>query len=450
MRMNTLNIALNHLDLRRLPIEVGILLTFASVPLWLRMPYAPGTYAPLYAFGFFITLPMLFTIGSWLIAGLPGLRELRHDPVRLVGVVLLFLLVGWMHLSVSWSFIAEVRDLPNVAQSAAMRWTLVAVWVLVVACVSPPPRVVIAVLVVSAVIHALIGGAQVALQDDIGLSLLGEFTLDPQRSGVSIVESGGVRWLRAYGLQSHPNVLAGFLCFGLLASAVWILSPSHRLRIAGLIAAVVILWCLLLTFSRASWLGFAAGTFALLPFVIRWRPPLMRVVMAAGVFVLVVVLFFVLYSEFLVARVQVGESVEMRSVADRIVFTDFALRAASESPQNTLIGIGVGNFPWRSSYYIAQTDYDLRGANVHQMWLAAFVETGLVGFMLFVSATILALERGVRCAVQGRSLARGALVSGVMALGVIGLFDHYPWTMLQMQVLWWGALMVSAGAATPR
>lgn len=153
--------------------------------------------------------------------------------------------------------------------------------------------------------------------------------------------------------------------------------------------------------------------------------------------------FFVIYQPYIISRAQVGESIEMRSVADRIVFTDFALRAVSESRQNALIGIGAGNFPWRTSYFLVDTDYDLRGNNVHHIWLTMVVENGLVGLILFLSAVILGIENSLRQFKRDHMIERGVLLAMIPALGVIGLFDHYPVTLLHMQLLWWGVLAVA-------
>jgi len=57
---------------------------------------------------------------------------------------------------------------------------------------------------------------QFARQSALGLSALGELAIDPQGQGASVIEAGGRRWLRAYGLTPHPNVLGGYLGMGLL------------------------------------------------------------------------------------------------------------------------------------------------------------------------------------------------------------------------------------------
>ena len=153
-------------------------------------------------------------------------------------------------------------------------------------------------------------------------------------------------------------------------------------------------------------------------------------------------LFIALYTPFLAARIGAGqESVELRSVADRIVFTDFALRPIGE---RTLLGVGIGNFPWRASYYIVETFYDLRGDYVHHVLLAAWAELGTVDLALLLTAVVsgtLATFKLSRAG--GRDPDRIVLLAAFAALAVIGWFDHYPWTILHLQIAWWGSLAAS-------
>ncbi|HWQ99312.1 MAG TPA: hypothetical protein VN397_00500, partial [Candidatus Methylomirabilis sp.] len=69
--------------------------------------------------------------------------------------------------------------------------------------------------VLSLIPHAALGVWQFARQDIIGSTLLGIATQHPWTSGVSVVEHGLYRVLRAYGGFPHPNVFGGWLAVGL-------------------------------------------------------------------------------------------------------------------------------------------------------------------------------------------------------------------------------------------
>lgn len=431
-------------DKRLLPVQVGILAAFALTPVWYRFKGAPGDFEALYSAGFLIFWPMLWTVGWWLAAGLPGFMALRRDKVRRLWALALLLLALWAFLSGAWAFTR--RFAPEVTAGAALPLALAALFAITVACAGPPPRVIASALIAGLAWNAALAGMQAAVQGAVGLNALGEFRLNPAVSGVAVVQAEGVRWLRPYGLLPHPNILAGFLAVALLMTPAWFLSGSRRRQAAGMAVFLFGLWGLLLTFSRGAWLGFAAGAFAGLPLLWRARAAWRRLALVLVLTLAAAGAFAVLYGPFLAARAGVGEeSIEQRSVSDRAVYMDFAYRAIRESP---LTGVGMGNFPWRASYYLQFTPYDLRGQPAHHIFLSAWAELGLIGFALVALALVMGIEAGLT-AVRKNSwnepavhdtLARAAFLGGIVALTVIGLLDHYPWTLLHFQALWWGLL----------
>ncbi len=422
-------------------IHAGILLSFALVPVWYRLPEVPPLLPPLYVSRFALLLPMLWTIACWLLSGLPGWRALRQDRVRRCWALSLLLLVVWGFASQWWAF--QRGPHPDVGATAALQFGIAALFALVVACVPPPRPLLIAVLIVSLLWNSLLGGAQVALQHAVGLQSLGEFPISVDWQGVSVVEADGLRWLRPYGLLPHPNPFAGVLTLGLLACSVWILSRRRWQWIAGTLSGLLGLWVLGLSFSRAAWLGTAAGAAAIL--VLAWRGHLRlsrrRLVISALAFLGCGLLFLTLYRPFLLARSGVGaESIEQRSVSDRLVYLDFAMRAIRENP---VLGVGAGNFPWKASYYLMFTDFDLLGDNVHNIYLSAWAELGIVGLALYLAALASGIWAALRLLWRQPEPARLAFFGGVIALLLIGLADHYPYTLLQFQAALWGLLAAS-------
>jgi O-antigen ligase len=475
-------------------IQAGILATFALIPVWYRFPGRLPLLPPLYVSQFLILLPILWSIAWWLIAGLPGFKALRSDSVRAGWALALLLLALWVLASPLWAFQRTAH--PEVAQSASLQFGIVALFAVVVACAAPPRRVMIGSLVVGVLWNSLVTLGQVANQGSIGLRVLGEFTLGVNQPGIGYLQTGDARWLRPYSLLPHPNMLAGFFAVGLLATLPWLISRQRVLCWAGSLIFTLGLWGFLLTFSRGAWIGFAAGAFAIFPLLLRsqaaaesrefkmnrlatlaaWRFQISpRPLITLAVSLAVAVPFVLTFHPFLAARAGVGgESIELRSVSDRVVFATFAYDSVIERP---IIGVGIGNFPWRTSYFLMGTRYDLRGDNVHHVLLSAWAELGLVGYSLLVIALVLGVEtvlRSLRPAARNEqviqpafhgqmpvlarferayphTLAGGlpasgdqtaaiALFGGFMALTIIGLLDHYPWTILQFQAAWWGLL----------
>jgi O-Antigen ligase len=437
-----------------LPVHLGIIVTFALLPVWYRFPNLPpsfDSFGAFYSLGFLIFWPMLWTIIWWLIAGAPGLKVLWQDKIRLIWAGLLVALTAWAFLSWIWGYTREFR--PEVTIGAAIPFGLSALFAIVLACFRPSARLIVAVLVVSLLWNSLIAGTQVAIQGSIDLGGVG-FKLDPQSSGISVVEADGVRWLRPYGLLPHPNILGGFLAISMLAVLAWVLSDDKRLSWAGTAIFLFGLWVLLLTFSRSAWLGFAAGAFALLPYLLRTRLKIPAVrwhfILTIGLSLIAAGLFVLLYRPFLSARAGLsGESVEARSISDRLVYDTMAFQAILDS---RVLGVGIGNFPWVASYYLSKTTYDLRGQPAHHVLLSAWAELGIIGFALTGGMLIFGVEAALRQlrpspggtdSDHAERLAQAVLLSGVIALMTIGVLDHYPWTLMQFQVAWWGLLALA-------
>ncbi len=457
------------LNWRLLPIHIGILATFALTPLWYRFDNAPGAFEVGYSTGFLVCWPMLWTIFWWLILGLPGFKDLLGDKLRRWWGLIWVSLALWALLSWVWAYTRPFR--PDVALGAGLQFSISVLFVFVIACARPSLRQIIAILTLTLGWNAVLAVAQAGLQHSVGLKFLGEYDLIPSKSGAVIVQIGSYRWVRPYGLMPHPNMLAGILVVGLFAALALALSKRALRWPLGVAVFLVGLWALLLTFSRAAWLGFAAGAFALLPLIgsrLRKSHAGLQFVLTMTTAIMVAGIFFLIYRPFFSARAGLDESVEQRSVSDRAVYNDFAYQAISEFP---ILGVGIGNFPWRASYYLMFTDYDLRGQPVHHVLLSAWAELGIVGLALTIIVMVLGVEMTLHAlkppqaqsivtepagefadsgAATAREtsaeddLLRAVLLAGFIALGIIGLLDHYPWTLIQFQALWWG-LLAAAG-----
>lgn len=430
-------------------IHLLIYITLFLVPVWYRLPDAPRPFTTNYVTGGLTFIPVALTIALWLILGRPGLRELLRDRLRVSWLLLILLFVLWAFVSWHWAYIREVRPdrAVGVINGSAVKLAVIALFIFVVTCTTPPPQMIGGVLVAGMLLYGMIGGLQVANQSEIGL-LCEQFSLNPQQRGVSVIQSGDIRWLRAYGCASHPNIFAGYLVVSLLASGAWIVSKSNVFRWLGTLCFSFGLWVLFLTFSRGAWIGFIAGAFALLPLLIRGRLRLPAARQQAAITLFISALlgtaFILLYQPLLLARAGVGlEDTELRSVNERVVYINVAQVAMARYP---VLGVGAGNFDWFASYYLFyETDLDMRGDYVHHAMLVISTELGTVGALLFILIFVIGIETALRRMDYTRddSGHRAVLLAGVIALGVIGLVEHYPVTMFQFHILWLTLLAVS-------
>lgn len=418
-------------------VQFAILLTFFFVPFWLKKPNAPAPFSATYTTGFVLSWLMIVTIGIWIITGLHGFGQFFQSRWRVLWFINLLLLSGWAFISQEWALGTET-GYAGLASSYALQLIIITGFVWCVACCSPTIKFIVGVLLVSMVLHGSIGIAQTIQQVSVGLGSLGEFTLNPEVSGVSVIMTDSERWLRPYGLLPHPNILGGMLAVSLLACAGWVLQDDWR-RWVGLAVFPFGLWVLLLTFSRGAWLGLGVGILFALPHALR-QPHFWRRIVPVIVLAFVVgSTFVVMNRDLLLVRAGVSEaSIELRSVADRIVYNRIAMQAIEERPMR---GYGAGNYPWYAAnvLFYQYPQYDLRGDNVHNIYLGVWADLGLVGFVLVMSS----LTFGMLAALEKPTTEKYALVAGVVALSIIGHVDHYVWTLPHGQVLWLGLLAVA-------
>jgi hypothetical protein len=422
-------------------LQALVWLIFVLLPAWLRWADMPAFLPDLYASRHVLLLPMLAAFGLWLALGLPGWTYFRGSRWRLAWAAALLALAGWAALSTTWAFVGQRR--PDVGLTAAYQFAAVAGFALVVACAGPRPRLIIYALLIGLALLAALTLAQVAAGQSLGLNGLGEFAFGPEWERGSVLQAGDLVFYRPSGLMPHPNMHAGLLMAGTLAAGALWFDRRRWVQIAGALLAAAGFSALLLTFSRAALGGLAAG--GIVALLLLW-PRLKRregwfgLALAAGLAALAASAILTSWAPFFEARAVATEPVEMRSLADRIVFTDYALRAIAERP---LQGVGAGNFPWRASDYLRDTFFDLRGDNVHNIYLSAAAELGLIGLGLMLLALVsggVAGARAVRAIPNQPDADRAALLGIVAALLAVGLLDHYPYTTFHFQALLWGCM----------
>lgn len=428
------------------PIHAGIAATIALIPLWYRFPRPLPGITPFYVSHFTVFYPALWTIAWWLLARAPGYRVAIRDHRRYWIAALLFLIL-WGFASTTWAFMRATH--PEVGWNTATQLAIAGLFALIVSCVKPPSSLLILPLTAGILWNSAITIAQVARQGAIGLSWLGEFPLSPTGSGMSILLAGDTRWLRPYGLLPHPNLLGGYFAIALLTSAGWLFVRRRGIFLLGVGLVGGGFWALLLTFSRGAWLGLFSGGLMALLLLLRdlRRTSHLRIRLFFVILLLAVlaVLFALQYWPLLSARAGIGlERVELRSIADRVVYAQLAERAIREYP---ILGVGIGNFPWRAAYYLTETQFDLRGDNAHQTYLQIWAELGTIGLGLFLSLVVSGSWLFIRQWRGGYlSANRTLLFCAFIALAIIGLVDHYPWTIFHFQLAWFTCL---AGCASP-
>lgn len=326
-----------------------------------------------------------------------------------------------------------------------------------------------------AVLQAFFGIGQFLTQSSPASSWLGLAQHDPASAGTAVVEATGMRLLRAYGSLPHPNILGGYLAVALLVAfsfylrvydevragfSKWTRTNLRRhvegrqwyvrqaWRIAGLLAVLTILTVgLMLTFSRSAWLGFAAGWIVILVSLLVLKWPWGWQLWAKWSFFLAVVATFVVLAmpSTFSARTAADGRLEQQSISvRRQLFTD----AYDLIKLEPLRGVGYGN--------MVVAVYDRLNQNrsgvfdyqpVHNMYLLSVVELGALGGLVFLVLLLLTLRSALATLFSTKRWFAVAGLASVCCLLVIGLLDHYLWTLSTGAGLLWLVLGVGSREA---
>jgi hypothetical protein len=288
------------------------------------------------------------------------------------------------------------------------------------------PRLTFPLLVI-VVVQASVAVAQFGLQRDLGWAFLGEYLIDVNVTGTSVLWSNDEVWVRGYGLTAHPNVLGGMLAVLLL-----VLLPQlrrHRGRQQALLAVglTVGILGLLVSFSRTGWLAFLGGSI----YWVATEGDRKRVWAQRAVWLplLIVPIFLVFYHDLILSRwTHLDTAIEARSIQERVRDAQVALELIGTYPWQ---GVGAGN--GLAAAQAVRAD----AGTVHNVLLLVMMEIGIVGgvcWLLFMLAPLLPFGFG-RAVSPYRPAWIGLLIAG--------LFDTSLW----LTTSWRAALLLGVLAA---
>lgn len=394
---------------------VYILLLLMPITVYwpLTEPVTPGIYGMYVTPGVYLTDVVVLAV---IILGVANIRTLQEqNPIIVVSRSQAYLTFPLFAICLFGVLTTPFALSPILAAYTSLRWLLAfcLFWVLIKSHVIFE-RAVLA-FIAGLCIHVLVGLGQFLTRGPLGLP--GELALQINQPGAARVTANGVQWLRAYGLTFHPNVLGGFLIVGMIMGLPLLKKPYLRLVWMILVAG------LLLTFSRSAWLA----AVVVLPIVIGWllwkRNDLRRpIAVTLGVLVLLSAMGIVLLWNPIIRRLNPTSSfAEYTSLSGRGELMRIAIEAIKNHP---FTGVGAGNFPLavQSSESLVKPHY------VHNVAMLLAGEVGVISGMSWLWLWI------VPTAILERQLKKNplwsiALVGAWFSIGIISLWDFYPWAL---------------------
>jgi O-antigen ligase len=386
---------------------------------------------------------LLLTLGLWALSLALGRREVRVGPRFLAWPVAALVVVAWLSVPLA-------VDVPLAAYTATRLVLLVLLGLYVADEVDRLTRLVVP-LALMIVGQAVVGIGQVVGQRSLGLSGLGEHVLSPILGVAVVTAHDGTRYLRAYGLTDHPNILGGLLALSLILLGGAIALDADRRQPWTVVVFALGAAALLLTFSRGAWFALVAGVVVLTGMLAaaRDRGALRRLGVACAAALVVAAPFVAPYRDVIQARADSsGQTAkDLRAVSEREAVSEATTHLVVDRP---ILGVGIGTLPIAIEQVRPDFAYHYEPASV--VLLDVTAETGLVGggaYLVVLLAPWIALARHRRRWTGDLAVTSAALA----ALTVVGFFDYYTWTYSAGRIWAWVVLGLWVGAycrATPR
>jgi hypothetical protein len=293
------------------------------------------------------------------------------------------------------------------------------------------------------VVNCVYGVAQLVLQVGAGINLdtlvVGPLTAGQgKQGGIGVFGqvAGEKTVYRINALTGDPNHLGVMLCVPIFVLLAWYLLDRPRRRWAG--ATIVLMVAVqVLTLSRSAALGDVVGLAVLLPGLRGHLPPARRLAIGAAAVAAVGAAVYA-SSSFVQTVISARTQLNGSSVTTHLQFYQLVPPALDPNP---LFGMGFNTFAVFYEFLTGRTDY-----GPHSSWVATLVETGIVGFTLYLAyfAWLVANAFRMRLAADPDISRMGWGIAAALAGTAAGNLFYLTMTLEYFFVV---ALIAVAGAA---
>ena len=250
---------------------------------------------------------------------------------------------------------------------------------------------------------------------------------------------------RVYSMFENPNAFAEVLVLLIpLAVALALCSRGWTGRFVGALSALVGLAAILMTYSRASWIGLAV---AAVVFLFLWKKKILPAFLLLGL----VALPFL--PDTIFNRILTIFNLNDSSTSSRFPLYEAALRLINRRP---VVGAGLGTDVVRKAVADMNLYYGTSPfVHAHNVYLQTWLETGLLGIVAFVASMGWTVKGAVRAATRPEcprpvrliTAAGGAALVGILVCGLADYIWTYPRVML---VFWFLVAVTLAGIRLAR
>lgn len=399
------------------------------IEIWIRP--MPPLYSDYTNFQLFLTdITLIYLLGFWCASLLVHPRKLNS------GNVVIFICLIGLTIAGIISVFSSVDSI--LSRYHVFRFILLLLLYLYIVNELQSPFWVIAPIALQIIIQVPVAMGQSLGQSSIGLQSLGEIPLDPQILGTSIIPINGVRFLRAYGLSDHPNILGGSIAFSLIILFAIVLYGKNRQPLFFSALFLMAFPSLIMTFSRSAWLSFSIATSFMVvseAFAKKWDSVKRAILLGMlSLFVILPIMFQ--QTAVFEKRINAGDVLSDEPMLERAYLL---ARGNALFVEHSAIGIGLGATPL--AFERRFDNFPLNYQPPHYVPLLVALETGVLGgifyLILFIMPCVLFIFKRKTYIHNPYVMASLALL---LAISIVSLFDYYTWyvTGRLWQWLAWG------------
>jgi len=334
-------------------------------------------------------------------------------------------------------------------------WTICSTW--------NKYQVIFPVFIILGVLEATAAILQFANQSSLGLSFLKESQIAVHQAGIAKIIISGYELIRPYGFFSHPNVLGAFLAITLTISLVYshykfkMFHVEHNKLLKT--AIFIQFLAFILTFSKTAYIGLIISLlFAYFKlFHVEQSPSNIKYVPRGTVLLLNIIcstwnksirklrMFHV--EQWLITILAVLGTIFLIYKIDLYYFITqpFNERAFLQESLNIIMarsplrGVGISQSVIGMQQYYNQTLEPWQFQPIHNVYLIVLAELGVIGLTLFLFFFVSILYNmiiNVPCGTIS-SLNTVIIISCLLLISFLMLFDHYFWDIQPTFLLFW-------------
>lgn len=239
------------------------------------------------------------------------------------------------------------------------------------------------VFILSVFLSSLVAVAQFFSQEVFANKYLGISAHDPSVLGVSVVENGLGRFVRAYGGLDHPNIFGAMCFFALIFSIYLYLKYKFNIteKILFYFVYFILFLGLIISFSRSAYLALFSSLILVL-FLLLFEKQKVKLKKYFIIFIYSIIFsafFFFILQDLVVSRFNTNSRLEVISKTERV---EQVYSSADIVRDNFWLGVGYG------AYHQKLIDLNpeikaYQAQPVHNVFLLVLSEIGIWGLIFF-------------------------------------------------------------------